>query len=154
MSAIVNAAICLAMESHQGDRNKHDGELYLLHVQRVAALVEARYDAGPTMLAVAWLHDTVEDTVTTLDDVYIAFLPYGFEVAAVIRDGVDGMTKRDGESNNDYYERVKENEHARKVKLCDMHDNFSRNHEIVDTEKALRLARKYSKGMAILGETA
>lgn len=148
---IVNTAIRVAMEAHQGDRNKHDGELYLLHVGRVAALAEARgYDE--IAVAVAWLHDTVEDTVLTFDDIHEAFLPFGEDTATTIMMGVKAMTKREGETNIDYYDRVKTNDIARRVKLCDMHDNFSRNHQVRDPETAARLAKKYSIGMSMLGE--
>lgn len=149
--SIVNTAIRIALESHQGDRNKHDGELYLLHVQRVASRIHAK-GSGVTAEAVAWLHDVVEDTPTTLDDVYLAFvLTAGPGTAAVIRDAVDAITKRDGETNRDYYFRVRENPTALIVKRDgDMPDNFGRNHEIADEKTRLRMATKYSLGMSIL----
>lgn len=151
---IRNTAIRLALEAHQGDRNKHDGELYLLHVARVAALVEAR-GGDDVDIAVAWLHDTVEDTILNYDDITQAFLPYldpDRHPVLEIVEAVRAITKVAGESNNDYYHRVKLNPVARRVKLCDMHDNFSRNHLVVDPETAARLAKKYSLGMMILGE--
>ena len=60
------------------------------------------------------------------------------------------MTKRKGETNEDYYWRVKQNPHATRVKICDLLDNFGRNHLVEDEEKRLRMAAKYSLGFDIL----
>ena len=53
--------------------------------------VAARVADDPVAAAVAWLHDTVEDTGTTLEELRRRGFP------AVVRDAVDAMTRRDDE---------------------------------------------------------
>ena len=60
------------------------GRAYVDHPARVAA----RVADDPVAAAVAWLHDTVEDTGTTLDELRRRGFP------AVVRDAVDAMTRR------------------------------------------------------------
>lgn len=154
---VVDAARAISLFAHAGDRNKHDGELYLLHVNRVA--IGARSRAGMWGVdaakaeAVAWLHDVVEDTVVSLVMVQEWLIALGVDKGVVteIVLAVDALTKRKGESNFNYYHRVKLNLLARVVKLADLQDNFSRNHLIVDDDTRLRMGLKYSQGMEILG---
>lgn len=151
MTPLIDKAIAIAVESHAGDRNKHDGEMYLLHVFRVWANVR---EAGgdEVQQVVALLHDTIEDTPLTLNDLRKRL---GFSVDSVtlhrIVAGVRGMTKVKGETNEEYYHRCKENEDSRFVKLHgDLVDNFRRNHNITDPQTRDRMTTKYSLGMDIL----
>ena len=134
---VVDRACHVAMMSHGGDRNKHDGELYMLHVHRAAYLVK-RAGGTANQMAVAYLHDVVEDTSVTLNDLRLLFED------SIIR-SVEAITKRDGETIEQYLERVKGNPDARFVKYHgDTMDNFRRNHMITDDTKALKFARRYS----------
>lgn len=67
---------------------------------------------------VAMLHDIVEDTDTTLED-----LKYQF--SQEILDAVDHMTHRKGEKYADYIGRVSVNDLARAVKIADLQDNMN-----------------------------
>lgn len=151
---LVDIAIRLALEAHHGQVNPHDGEPYILHVHRVASnFGDATLD-DQIAKAIAWLHDTVEDTPLTLSQIFDAFVLGHVENSTIIRiaEGVDHMTKRPKgqESNEDYYWRVKQNADATRVKIADLHDNFGRNYTIEDEEKRARLAAKYSLGFGIL----
>lgn len=144
---IIDRAIAMALEAHGGDRNKHDGELYILHPHRVAILIE---EAGgdEVQVAVAWLHDTVEDTSLLLSDIYKVF-PDEPRIGLA----VDAMTKRDGEARYDYWDRIRRNKDALFVKLRgDGIENFRRNHKIKDPAKRERLAAKYSEMFDYLTE--
>lgn len=155
---IVDAARQIAINAHGGDRNKHDGEIYLLHLDRVYVNVR---EAGGTEIqqAIAWLHDVLEDTSMTiprLGQIFVELVGnYGLK-STIGEDmdiiaAVDTLTKRKGESNEDYYHSVKLNPDARFVKLNgDIKDNFRRNHLIADEETRLRMAKKYSLGVDIL----
>lgn len=137
---LIDRAMHIALSAHGGDRNKHDGELYILHPHRVAQLVR---NAGgdDVQIAVAWLHDVVEDTAWTLSDLMAAF-PDAPRVVA----GVDGMTKRKGESLEDYWARCKSNRDSHFCKYNgDGPDNFRRNHLIRDDATRARLASKASR---------
>jgi (p)ppGpp synthase/HD superfamily hydrolase len=104
----------VAREAHVGQVDKA-GRPYIDHPRRVAARV-AEVDGRPAAVAVAWLHDVVEDTPTTLEDLRDA--GFGADVVAA----VDALTRRPGEGD-DYYLRVASDDLATVVKLADIWDN-------------------------------
>jgi (p)ppGpp synthase/HD superfamily hydrolase len=142
----------IAVETHGGDRNKHDGEMYTLHLARVWINVR---DAGgdEVQQAIAWLHDSIEDTPLTFLDLRAKLVTsqgHALDADRVVQ-GVRGMTKVIGETNEEYYHRCRENEDSRFVKLHgDLVDNFRRNHQITDPATKERMTHKYSLGMDIL----
>jgi (p)ppGpp synthase/HD superfamily hydrolase len=125
----------VARNAHGNDLNKHNGERYIRHVERVVEHLR-RFGAKDDVLIVAWLHDTVEDTWVTLDDLS------GFGV--VIVNAVNAITHRQGESRLDYYQRVGANRLALTAKLSDLRDNTDPARR-VDLPEAtrLRLELKY-----------
>jgi len=104
-------ALQLAVEAHAGDTDKA-GETYIRHPLRVMHQVETE-----TERVVAVLHDVVEDTGYTLDDIDDEF---GSEVC----DAVDAVTKRDGEGYEQLIDRAAANPIARSVKIADLEDNM------------------------------
>ena len=82
--AIVERAFETASQRHQGQK-RQSGEPYIIHPVSVAKIV-LDYGMDYQSVAAAMLHDTVEDTDLTLDEVKKEF---GAEVAAL----VDGLTK-------------------------------------------------------------
>ncbi len=80
----ITEAYRLAAGSHEGQLRR-SGEPYITHPLAVAGIV-ARYGMDDVTISAALLHDAVEDTVLTLDEVEAAF---GSEV----REIVDGVTK-------------------------------------------------------------
>lgn len=111
MSTLENA-IALAVQAHKGQRDKND-KPYILHPLRIMCRMQTESE-----MIVAILHDIVEDTTYTLDDLR----RMGYE--AKILDAVDCLTRREGESYEDYLERVKPNPLAVRVKLGDLEDNM------------------------------
>ncbi|WP_291857602.1 RelA/SpoT family protein [Marinilabilia sp.] len=85
---LIQKAFELANEAHQGVRRK-SGELYILHPLAVARIVADEIGLGAKGVAAALLHDVVEDTDYTLEDVEGIF---GKKVADI----VDGLTKLEG----------------------------------------------------------
>jgi (p)ppGpp synthase/HD superfamily hydrolase len=111
-------AVCknLATEAHEGQFRKFGddkGKPYIVHPCRIAA----RF-TDPILTSIAWLHDVVEDTQTSLRELQALGLP--IEVLY----GVKGMTKVDGENYFDFIMRAKENPYARPVKIADIEDNM------------------------------
>ena len=100
----------IAFQAHWGQTDK-SGQPYMAHVVRVASRV-----APDDAQIVALLHDTVEDTDVTLDEVQAEFGP-------MIAAAVDAITKRTGETNEAYLDRVAANPLARAVKMADLNDN-------------------------------
>jgi guanosine-3',5'-bis(diphosphate) 3'-pyrophosphohydrolase len=85
---LIQKAFELANEAHQGVRRK-SGELYILHPLAVARIVADEIGLGAKGVAAALMHDVVEDTDYTLEDVERIF---GKKVADI----VDGLTKLEG----------------------------------------------------------
>jgi len=78
---------------------------------------------GPEATAVAYLHDTLEDTYLTDTDL----LEAGFSEEVV--EAVRALTRKDGETYFDFILRVQLNPLAVKVKVADLEDNMSDLHE-------------------------
>lgn len=98
-SPLVRAALEQARSDHEGQiRNGSGGMPYIEHPIRVAALLD-EHDYGDEVLAAALLHDVVEDSGTTLDELREKF---GEVVAGL----VGAMT--DDESIDDYRRRKSE----------------------------------------------
>ncbi|MFO8001249.1 MAG: bifunctional (p)ppGpp synthetase/guanosine-3',5'-bis(diphosphate) 3'-pyrophosphohydrolase [Marinilabilia sp.] len=85
---LIQKAFDLANEAHRGVRRK-SGELYVLHPLAVARIVADEIGLGAKGIAAALLHDVVEDTDYTLEDVETIF---GEKVAGI----VNGLTKLEG----------------------------------------------------------
>lgn len=115
VGTIADEARVFATEYHADDLNKHDGERYIYHVQRVAEHLR-RAGADDVIIAIAWLHDVVEDTSATLEEIRERF-------GDRIGDAVDAITHRPHEPRTDYYERVGANRDALIVKMSDGRDN-------------------------------
>lgn len=84
--AIVERAYAVAEKAHSGQKRR-SGEPYITHPVAVAQIL-ADLGIGPKTVAAALLHDTVEDTDYTLEDLRRDF---GDEIAML----VDGVTKLD-----------------------------------------------------------
>ncbi|MCI5058100.1 MAG: RelA/SpoT family protein, partial [Flavobacteriales bacterium] len=85
---LIRKAFDLALDAHKDVRRK-SGELYIFHPIAVARIVAEEIGLGTTSIVCALLHDTVEDTEVTLDDIESLF---GEKVASII----DGLTKISG----------------------------------------------------------
>jgi GTP diphosphokinase / guanosine-3',5'-bis(diphosphate) 3'-diphosphatase len=86
--ARIRRAFEMALEAHAGMRRK-SGEPYIFHPIAVAQIVSHEIGLGATSIICGLLHDTVEDTDLTLEDIEIAF---DKETAKII----DGLTKISG----------------------------------------------------------
>lgn len=85
---LVMKAYEIALDAHKGVRRK-SGELYILHPLAVARIVAEEIGLGATGICAAILHDVVEDTDYTVEDIQTIF---GEKIAAI----VDGLTKLEG----------------------------------------------------------
>lgn len=104
-SALVRAALAQARSDHEGQiRNGSGGTPYIEHPIRVAALLDEHGYSDEAVLAAALLHDVVEDSHTTLEELRAAF-----------GDGVAGLVgaMTDDESIADY--RARKAEHRERL---------------------------------------
>lgn len=89
----IRMAYEMAVEAHSKQRRK-SGEPYILHPIEVARICVEEIGLGPTAVICALLHDVVEDTDVTLDEINEKF---GTRIGRI----VDGLTKLDGSYNKD-----------------------------------------------------
>lgn len=145
MHDLVEEAKELATRAHQGQTDK-TGAPYIGHPERVAGHVAHHVCAEDLeeARAVAWLHDVVEDTEVTLEDLVRQF-------PANVVAAVDAMTKRPGEERDAYYLRVRSNRIARAVKNADLDDNTDpvRTAQL-DLATRQRLSVKYDHARSVL----
>ena len=125
MNSIVDRARDFARAAHGsvGQLRKYSGQPYEEHLRRVAEMVAAVTDDAE-MIAAAWLHDVVEDTPTTIEEVEREF-------GAGVRELVDALTdvSRPQDGNRaarkalDRVHLGKASPRAQTVKLADLIDN-------------------------------
>lgn len=82
---LIRKAFDVAVEAHKDQRRK-SGEAYIFHPIGVAKIVASEIGLGPTAIAAALLHDVVEDTPITIEDLEKQFNP---KIAQL----VEGLTK-------------------------------------------------------------
>ena len=85
---IITRAFNFANQAHQGVR-RLSGEPYIMHPLAVARIVVREIGLGSTSICAALLHDVVEDTDYTVEDIAMRFNP---KIAQI----VDGLTKISG----------------------------------------------------------
>ena len=126
-------AILLAVGAHRGQKDK-GGAPYILHPLRVMLKVNTDSER---MAAI--LHDVVEDTPVTLENLRNAGYP------KPVLEAIDCLTRRKGESYEDFIRRIKPNPIARKVKLADLEDNMDLSRISSPQSKDLERVDKYRK---------
>lgn len=82
---LIRKAFDVSVEAHKNQRRK-SGEAYIFHPLGVAKIVASEIGLGATSIAAALMHDVVEDTDVTLEDIKKKFNP---KVAQL----VEGLTK-------------------------------------------------------------
>jgi len=112
MMSKMEQAILMAIGAHQGQQDKA-GQPYILHPLRVMFR-----QVEPEAMIAAVLHDVVEDSDITLDQIAEA----GFSKAVI--DAIRLLTHDQGTPYMDYIKRVATNPIARQVKIADLIDNM------------------------------
>jgi (p)ppGpp synthase/HD superfamily hydrolase len=140
--AEIDVALELAVESHRGQTDKY-GQPYILHVLGVAARCRTMEEK-----TVAFLHDVVEDTDMTLDDLR----KRGFSERIVVAVGL--LTRHKGETYDAFVERIAPNPLARAVKLADLEDNMdfrtsNRTMKVKDAERMEKYRKAWQKIAAL-----
>jgi guanosine-3',5'-bis(diphosphate) 3'-pyrophosphohydrolase len=152
--AAINRAYVFSMKAH-GSQLRASGDPYFSHPIEVAGILAGmKLDAASIVTAL--LHDTVEDTVATLDDIERLFGP---EIARLV-DGVTKLSRLELQSDQ-----TKQAENFRKlvlamsedirvllVKLADRLHNMRTLHFLKDEERRRRIARETMEIYAPLAE--
>ncbi len=151
---LINRAYVFAMQAH-GTQKRASGDPYFSHPVEVAYKL-TQYKLDPSSIVTALLHDTVEDTDVTLDDIEASF---GKEIRNLV-DGVTKLSRLEGKSEN-----LNQAENFRKlliamsedlrvllVKLADRLHNMETLKYIKNPEKRQRIARETVEIYAALAE--
>ncbi|MGE8643754.1 guanosine-3',5'-bis(diphosphate) 3'-pyrophosphohydrolase [Acinetobacter vivianii] len=136
--ATLERAISLAAERHEGQVDKANAP-YILHPLRVMLNVP---DIEHKIVAV--LHDILEDTATTIDELY----RLGFQTHLI--DAIIALTKQEGESRIQAAQRTVQNPIARVVKLADITDNMDLSRIQSPTMKDFERLKEYQQVRDIL----
>jgi len=104
-------ALNIATKAHEGQTDK-SGIDYIEHPLTVSS-----YCASERAKIAALLHDVVEDSSVTLEDLLAA------GIGADVIEAVDCLTKREGETLDEYFRRVAASDIAVEVKFADMRHN-------------------------------
>ena len=141
LAEMVDKAKRLAIKAHAGQKDKAGKDYFEAHVSVVANSIIG----DPVSKAAAFLHDTVEDTSVTIEDIRAEFPK---EVA----DAVDALTHRKGMSYAEYLWRIQQNPAAVKVKLSDLRSNMDvKRLPQPLSEKDISRTRKYKRAYLMLG---
>jgi (p)ppGpp synthase/HD superfamily hydrolase len=130
MNHLIESALALALEAHAGQTDKA-GAAYILHPMRLASRA-----ASPEAVMAALLHDVVEDSRFTQDD--LAGRGFPPEVLEAVR----RLTRRSSDSYEEFIERCADHPLSREVKLLDLADNLetsrltSRGIELDDADRS------------------
>lgn len=114
-----NFAMVLGRMLHRGQKYGGTHDYFETHVCDVAGRVLAMEGADYVCVDIAYLHDVLEDTVATEQDLR------DLGMSNRIVEAVVALTRRDGEDYMDFIRRCKVNQDARLVKICDLKANLA-----------------------------
>ncbi len=143
-------ALEFARKAHGDQQRKYNEELYIEHPKRVAEIVRT-VPHSTEMICAAYLHDVVEDTPVSLQDIERKF---GSKIAKLVEELTDEYTKENYQHLNRKARKKKEVERqakispeAKTIKLADVIDNTR---DILVNDK--NFARRYIPEMEALTE--
>lgn len=136
----------IAAAAHAGQVDKAGAD-YITHPRRVAERV---VPSTPETRAAALLHDVLEDTEVSVEDLAAQGIP------AVVVQALKLLDRGRSPSPEHYYDAIRGNAIALAVKLADIADNSDPARlALLDEQTQQRLRRKYSKALtALLGSDA
>ena len=135
---LLEKALRIAVNAHAGQVDK-SGKPYIFHPVRVCCRCFTDEEK-----IVALLHDTIEDTDITAEDL----LSEGFPRHIV--DAILSISRKEGESYEDFVRRSSLNPLGRSVKLHDLEDNMDISRLEQVTEKDLERLNRYIKAYTYL----
>lgn len=138
LDQLLSLAIKVATEAHEGQLDK-GGNPYILHPQAVAASLDNTENK-----IVAYLHDVIEDTDVTLDE--LEKLGFTYRIVNSVRI----LTKSKDISYDDYLKSVKKDSNAWHVKMADIRHNMDISRIPEPTAKDFSRIEKYKKALAFL----
>lgn len=127
--------LVIATNAHAGQFDR-GGRPYILHPLKVMHYLRSDDEE---LMCIALGHDVVEDTSVTFDELREA----GMSIRVI--EGIRALTKVEGESYDDYKQRVLTNHDAMRVKMADLRHNSDIRRLKGVTEKDVARIAKYHK---------
>lgn len=137
---LVEKAKDIAYKAHKGQYDKA-GKAYINHPIYIASKMKTNEEK-----IVALLHDVVEDTDLSLEDL----IEEGFPEEII--DAIKAITKKPQEDYFEYIERVKNNPLAKKVKIEDLKHNMDTKRIPNLSDIDVNRVKKYKRALEILEE--
>ena len=137
-TALTKKALRLSFDTHKDQVDK-SGLPYVFHPFHLAEQMDDEYS-----ICVALLHDVVEDSDVTIDDIRDAGFPEAI-VKAIL-----ALTHKEEIPYFEYIEQIKANKIAAKVKAADLKHNMDLTRLESPTEKDVQRAEKYRAALEIL----
>ena len=138
----IETALKLCITAHAGQKDKAD-ECYALHpITVMVNLKNSEY--AKDYLVVALLHDILEDTYLTLEDLRKE------GISSIQEDALLLLTKSKNVDYFDYINALKSNDIARAVKIYDLKHNMEITRLKTITEHDIKRIQKYHKALNIL----
>lgn len=139
-SPLTRKAMWIAVRAHEGQKD-HGGYPYIQHPFHVAESMETEASC-----AAALLHDVVEDTDVTFEDLEREGIP------EEVLEALHLLTHEKSVPYLDYIRRLRKNPTARAVKRSDLRHNSDLTRLDDPKEEDLARVEKYRKALTILGE--
>lgn len=135
---LLSKANAIFLDAHKNQTDKA-GKPYIRHPMQVASTVSVFHPGNANAFIVALLHDVVEDCG---DRYPLKVLAKTFPPEVI--EAIDAITKRKGETQDQYLDRVGENYLATIVKIADLHSNSDEKRlSLLQLEVRQRLQKKY-----------
>ena len=135
---LIEKALFIALEAHKGQVDKA-GKPYILHPLRLMMSLDDEVE-----MISALLHDVIEDSDTTEEDLMKAGIPVeSIEI-------IGYLTKQAGESYDDFIKRISAHKKASRVKIKDIEDNMTISRLETLGEADLTRLAKYHKSLKFL----
>ena len=140
-TALTRKAMIFAYKAHEGQLDR-GGVPYVFHPYHLAEQMDSEYE-----ICTALLHDVVEDTEYTIEDLKTEGFPQE------VTDAVSLLTREPDTDYLEYVKRLKPNVIARRVKLADLEHNSDASRAVGEDPKILEIRmEKYRLAREILTE--
>ena len=146
---IVKSAELFAKKKHSGMMRKDSITPYSKHLEDVVNRLKSLGVIDEELLCAGWLHDTIEDTDTSFDDLYERF---GSKVVVLVTSLTKDMSLTRKKREQIYVKQLKEASfNAKLIKLCDISANLSdlKNYDASKSKK-LRQVRKIRHYLTVI----
>ena len=139
---LVKNAELFAKKKHSRMTRKDDITPYSKHLEDVVNRLKSLGAVDPELLCAGWLHDTIEDSDTSFDDLFEKF---GNRIAVLVLSISKDMSLTKKKREREYINLLKDaSSDAKLIKLCDISANLSdlKNYDASKSKKLRQVKQK------------